>query len=280
MKKRFILITVVLLSLMMLFAGCGSGQDTGDNTGDSTDNNTEEKTVLKVGVDDTYPPMEYRDDNNDLVGFDVELAKAIGKKIDMEVEFVSTAWDGIFLALDAETFDVIISSVSTTPKRLESFDFSDPYLANGQVIIVRPDDNSVTKPEDLEGKKVGVQIGTTADTAVEKFKETTEITVEKYNEIIQTFNAMEAGYVDYIVVDYPVAIEYVKNDPENFKISSAQLTNEPIGICYRKGDTETQDLVNGALEELKEDGTLKTLSEEWLGDDYTSDIDTKLNAIE
>ncbi|MFZ7134672.1 MAG: basic amino acid ABC transporter substrate-binding protein [Eubacteriales bacterium] len=274
MKKSILLIIILFLSVALLFAGCTSDQD------NEQDNGQDEKAVLKVGVDDTYPPMEYRDEDNNLVGFDVELAKAIGEKLDMEVEFISSAWTGIFMALDTSNFDVIISSVSITPKRMESYDFSDPYLANGQVIVVRPDDNSVTKPEDLAGKKVGVQITTTADTAVEKFKETTDITVEKYDEIIQTFNGMKSGYVDYIVVDYPVAIEYVANDPESFKISSVQLTNEPIGICYRKGDTETQDKINGALEELRNDGTLKTLSEEWLGDDYTSNIDEELNAIE
>ncbi|MPW25994.1 transporter substrate-binding domain-containing protein [Alkalibaculum sp. M08DMB] len=272
--KKSILIITVLLSVLLLFAACTS--DAEETSGDNGD----VKKVLTIGVDDTYPPMEYRDENNELVGFDVALAKAIGEKLDMEVKFISTGWDGIFSGLKTENYDAIISSVSITPLRLKEFDFSDAYLSNGQVIVVKPGDTSVTKPEDLAGKNVGVQIETTADVAAQKYKEENDFEIIRYDEIIQTFNAMKAGHVDYIVVDYPVAIEYVKNDVSSFEISTAQLTNEPIGVCLRKGDKELQEKINGALEELRADGTLKAISEEWLGSDYTTDIDLELNVIE
>ncbi|MBF7096093.1 basic amino acid ABC transporter substrate-binding protein [Alkalibacter mobilis] len=267
MKKNILILVALLLSALFMFAGCGASSASSNET-------------LVVGVDDSYPPMEYRDENNELVGFDVAMAKALVEKMDMDIEFKSTAWDGIFQGLETQSYDVIISSVSITPKRMETFIFSDPYLANGQVIVVKPGDASVQKPEDLEGKSVGVQIGTTADTAVEKYMEDIEINLIKYDEIIQTFSAMKAGYVDYIVVDYPVAIEYVGNDPDSFEISSTQLTNEPIGVCIRKDDTELQSKINAALAELREEGTLKEISIEWLKDDYTSNIDTELNVIE
>lgn len=265
MKKKWMALAVIVTVAMLLFASCASGGS---------------EDVLTIGVDDSYPPMEFRNEKNELVGFDVALAKALGEKLGMEVEFISTAWDGIFTGLETEKFDVIISSVSITPKRLETFLFSEPYLANGQVIVVKPGDKSVTKPEDLNGKSVGVQIGTTADTAVQKYMETLDIELIKYDEIIQTFTAMNAGYVDYIVVDYPVAIEYVAKDPANFEISTAQLTNEPIGVCIRKDDKELKDKIDKALDDLRKDGTLKAISEEWLGADYTSNIDTELNVIE
>jgi len=264
-KKWMVLIAVVLMAFAA-FTGCASESD---------------ESVLKVGLDDSYPPMEYRDDNNELVGFDVALAKEIGEKIGREVEFVSTAFDGIFQGLETESYDVIMSAVSITPDRLENYLFSKPYLNNGQVIIVRPGDSSVKTPEDLAGQTVGVQLGTTADTAIEKYQEDIEgIELTKYDEIIQTFTAMKAGYVDYIVVDYPVGIEYVSNDPESFEISSAQLTNEPIGVCLREEDTELKDEIDQAIEELRADGTLAEISQEWLGDDYTSDIDEELNVVE
>jgi polar amino acid transport system substrate-binding protein len=153
-------------------------------------------------------------------------------------------------------------------------------LSNGQVIVVKPGDDSVKTPEDLDGKTVGVQLGTTADSAVQKYMEDLDIELIKYDEIIQTFSAMKAGYVDYIVVDYPVAIEYVGNDPDNFEISSAQLTNEPIGVCIRKEDVELKEKIDEALSELREEGTLAEISVEWLKDDYTSNIDTELKVIE
>lgn len=266
MKRKFGLLASILVVAVLFLSACSSTSGSSD--------------VLTIGVDDSYPPMEYRDENNELVGFDVAMAKALGEKMGVDVDFISTGWDGIFQGLETQSYDVIISSVSITPKRMETFLFSEPYLANGQVIVVRPGDTSVSVPEDLEGKNVGVQIGTTADTAVEKYMEEFDLSLTKYDEIIQTFTAMKAGYVDYIVVDYPVAIEYVANDPESFEISSAQLTNEPIGVCIRKDDTEMQEAINQALEELRSDGTLKAISEEWLGDDYTSNIDTELRVIE
>ncbi|SHE40772.1 substrate-binding periplasmic protein [Alkalibacter saccharofermentans] len=266
MKKISLIMAVLLLSAILMFAGCSSDSAGGD--------------VLRIGVDDSYPPMEYRDENNELVGFDIALARAIGEKLDMEVEFVSTAWDGIFQGLETQNYDVIISSVSITPSRLETFLFSEPYLANGQVIVVKPGDVSVQSPEDLDGKTVGVQLGTTADNAVQKYMEELDIELIKYDEIIQTFSAMKAGYVDYIVVDYPVAIEYVGNDPASFEISTAQLTNEPIGVCIRKDDVELKEKIDQALSELREEGTLAQISIEWLKEDYTSNIDTELNVIE
>lgn len=266
MKRKFGLLASILVVAVLFLSACSSTSGNDD--------------VLTIGVDDSYPPMEYRDENNELVGFDVAMAKALGEKMGVDVEFVSTAWDGIFTGLETQNYDVIISSVSITPGRMENYLFSEPYLSNGQVIVVRPGDTAVTQPEDLEGLNVGVQIGTTADTAVEKYMEEIEINLTKYDEIIQTFNAMKAGYVDYIVVDYPVAIEYVANDPESFEISTAQLTNEPIGVCIRKDDTEMKEAIDQALEELRSDGTLKAISEEWLGADYTSNIDTELRVIE
>jgi len=266
MKKISLVLVVVLMAAAMIFTGCSSDSAEGD--------------ILKIGVDDSYPPMEYRDENNELVGFDIALAKALGEKLEMEVEFISTAFDGIFQGLETQNYDIIMSSVSITPKRLETFLFSEPYLSNGQVIVVKPGDDSVKTPEDLDGKTVGVQLGTTADNAVQKYMEDLDIELIKYDEIIQTFSAMKAGYVDYIVVDYPVAIEYVGNDPDNFEISSAQLTNEPIGVCIRKEDVELKEKIDKALSELREEGTLAEISVEWLKDDYTSNIDTELKVIE
>jgi len=253
---------------MVVFAGCKADE-------------TNKGKVLRVGVDDTYPPMEYRDKNNELVGFDVELAKAIGEKMGLEVEFVPTAWDGIQQGLNTENYDVIMSSLSITPDRLKSLEFSKPYLSNGQVIVVRPGDEAKsTKIEDLKGKKVGVQLQTTADTAVTKFEKEFNIEVTRYDQIVQTFDAMSAGYVDYIVVDLPVAIDYQLKQADKYKVTDTILTNEPIGVGIKKGNTELKDKVDKAIDELRSEGKLKELSEKLLKKDYTSDINENLDAIE
>ncbi|MDN5351168.1 MAG: polar amino acid transport system substrate-binding protein [Clostridiales bacterium] len=267
MRRKSLLKSGLLLALALVLVlsatACSSSSDTA-------------AAKLVIGVDDSYPPMEYRDENNTLIGFDIDMTNALAEKLGMEVEYVSTAWDGIFQGLNAGKYDAIISSVSMTNARLEEFEFTKPYLANGQVIVVAPDDDSISTPEDLAGKRVGVQLSTTADEAVQKQLEKTEFEVTKYDDIMQTFTAMEAGRIDAIVVDAAVAMDYVAKSPDKFKISSAQLTNEPISICLKKGNTELQEKLQGALDELKEDGTLKDISIKWFGDDYTSNIDETL----
>lgn len=261
-KSRTTMVLLLMLTLALALTACGgSGSASGSGS-----------TVLRVALDDAYPPMEFRDENNQLVGFDVDLAKALGEKLGMEVEFVSTSFDGIFQGLKSNKYDVIISAVSMTPERVEEFEFTTPYLANGQVIVVKKGDTSITTSEDLAGKIVGVQISTTADEAAQKHLEKIKFELKQYDDIIQTFSAMEAGRLDAIVVDAAVAIDYIGKAPTKFEISSAQLTNEPISICLKKGNTELRDQLQKALDELKSEGTLKEISVKWLLDDYTSDI--------
>lgn len=263
MFKSKTLMAVLSLLILVTFtlSGCGkSAKWTGEK--------------LRVGVDDTYPPMEYRDDQNNLVGFDVEMAKAIGEKLGVEVEFVSIVWDGIFPALDANKYDCIISSASMNKDRLKNFLFSKPYMSNGQYIVVRPDDNSINKPEDLKGKKVGAQVNTTSSNAAERYQKTTQFELTKYDQVIQPFAELKTGRIDAIVVDEMVAKDYQSKEPESYKVTTAKLTNEPVGVVFSKANTELRDKVNKAIDDLRADGKLKEISEKWLqGEDRTSNID-------
>lgn len=265
MKKKFNFLTIGMMSLFLL-AGCASSG--------------EDSTKLKIGTDDTYPPFQYRDEANKLVGFEVDLGMELGKKLGREVEFISNSWAGIFNGLNSKNYDIIMSATSITPKRLETFIFTEPHMTNGQVIVTRKGEKSITKPEELEGLTVGVQLETTADIAATKYQEDMEFEVLRYNEVIQTFSAMKAGHVDVIVADYAVAIDYVNKDPDSYQLTEVMLTNEPIAITLRKDDTALRDELNAALLSLRESGELKALSIKWLGDDYTSNIDEELNVVE
>jgi len=260
-KMKKIVSIMMLFVMVLVVAGCAKEA--------SAD-------VLTIAVDDSYPPMEFRNEDNELVGFDIDFAKALAAEMGIEVEFIPTAWEGIFSGLNSDKYDVIISSVSITPDRLDGFEFSKPYLSNGQVIVVAPGDESVQTPADLEGKNVGVQLGTTADIAVEKQLEMTPFEITKYDDITQTFADMKTGRLDAIVVDYAVAIDYVSKNSEDYVITTAQLTNEPIGVCIKKGNTELKDKVDAALVVLQGNGTMLKISEEWLGGDYVSNIDEEL----
>lgn len=284
MKNRFLLLTgIMVVVLALLVTGCGTDRTTATTQAVTEASKTETTKAeatkvekLVIGLDDTYPPMEFRDDNNNLVGFDVDFITAVAEKMGAEIEFQPVAWDGIFGGLEAGRYDCIVSSVSMTAERMEKFEFTKPYLANGQVIVVKPGDTSITKPEDLAGKKVGVQTETTADQACKKYLEKMQFELTRYDEIIQTFEAMATGRLDCIVVDYAVALEYVTKQPEKYAITTTQLTNEPIAVCFKKGNTELRDMVQSAIDELRKEGKLSELSNKWFKDDYTSNIDEKL----
>lgn len=256
MKK---ILGFMMMVMALTLVGCGS--DSGK---------------LTVGLDDTYAPMEFRNDANELVGFDVDFARALGEEMGVEVEFVSTAWDGIFAALKSGRYDVAISGVSITPERLESFEFSKPYLANGQVIVVNEGAETVHSSAELEGLAVGVQMGTTADEAAGKQLAETEFDLKRYDDIVQTFQDMKAGRLDAVAVDYVVAMEFLKNNPGQYKITPAQLTNEPIGVCIKKGNTALKAEVDTAIDALLENGKLAEISEAWFGGNYVDNIDETL----
>lgn len=270
--KKIIMIILALALMVFAFAGCAQTEEVTEVTA-----TTEPPVTFTVAVDDTYPPMEYINEDGELVGFDIDFAKALAEEMGMEIEFKSTAWDAIFMSLSADQYDSIISSVSVTQDRKANMEFSTPYLSNGQVIVVNiGSEDTIKTPADLEGLTVGVQFATTADEAATKQQEKTDFEILAFNDMTMCLAAMEAGSIDAIVADMSVAIDFVGKNPDKFVVSSAQLTNEPIAVAINKGNTELLEKVNAAIKVLQDNGTLAKISNEHLGDDYTTDIDTEL----
>lgn len=286
MKRTGKLAAVVLAAALLgavAMTGCqkktGAGAASGSISTASGD--TISAGVLTIGVDDSYPPMEYKDDSGDTVGFDVDMAKEIGKRLGKKVEFVSTAWDGVFQALNTNKFDTIISAVSMTDEREQAFEFTKPYIANAQMIVVKPGNDSIQKPEDLAGKKVGCQISTTASDSADYLqqKEGIKFTLSTYDQIIQPFQDMKAGRLDAIIVDEVVGQYYIAQSPKEYKAAAVKLTNEPIGACFKKGNTTLRDEVQKAIDAMNADGTMKKISQKWFKADLTSNIDSKLKTL-
>lgn len=282
MIKRFASVLVILIMTCLLAAGCGSNTDT--TTSDESTTDPLADGVLTVAVDDTYLPMEFRDEENNLVGFDIDLIKALGEELGVETDIQTVAWDGIFTGLEANQYDVIISSTSITPERQKAYSQSNPYIANGIVIV---SNNGTAERastfEELDGKTVGVQIETSADIAAQVLKDETgtDVTIKQYDGMLDAFAALEGQQIDYVITDIGVADYYVAQKPETFVITTAEpLTNEPIGVTATKENSELISKINDALDTLRENGTLKEISEKWFGTDMTSDIDTELNVIE
>lgn len=274
-RKRLGLSLIVLLLSALVLTGCASG-------GTKTEEDALADGVLSIGVDDTYLPMEFRNDQNELVGFDIDFANALAEELGVEVEFQTVAWDGIFNGLNAKQYDVIISSTSITPERLEGFSMSDPYVANGIVIVSRKDATPVKIFKELEGKTLGAQIETTADIAAEKLKldEGVNVEIKKFDGMLDAFAALQGKQIDNVITDVGVAMYYVAQNPDLYVVSSDVLTNEPIGITARSADTTMTEQFNKAIKALQESGKMTEISMKWFGQDMTKDIDTELIVIE
>lgn len=274
-RKLLVLSVVVMMAFTLVLSGCSSGSKAAavDPLADG---------VLSIGVDDTYLPMEFRNDQNELVGFDIDFANALAKDLGVKTEFQTVAWDGIFNGLNAKQYDVVISSTSITPERQSGFSMSDPYVSNGIVIVSRKDAAPATTFKDLEGKTLGAQIQTTADIAAEKLKEQEGVNVEikKFDAMLDAFAALQGKQIDNVITDKPVAEYYVAQNPDLYVVSSDVLTNEPIGVTARLEDTEMTKTINTAIKKLLDNGTLTEISMKWFGKDMTTNIDKNLVVIE
>ena len=220
--------------------------------------------VITVATDATWPPMEMVDENKNIVGFDIDFFRAVAAEAGLEPRFQNTAWDGIFAGIAAGKYDAIISSVTITEERRKTMDFSIPYINAGQVLIVPKTTQNVTVLADLQGRRVGAQIGTTGAFEVTK---TPGVELRSYDEIGLAFEDMAAGRIHGVVCDTPVAADYALQRAEykeRFKIVGEPFTDEYYGIVVRKGNTELLDLINKGIRAVQEKGIDKQLAEKWL----------------
>ncbi|MBU3175273.1 ABC transporter substrate-binding protein [Clostridium estertheticum] len=258
--KKFMSIILIVTMASVLLVGCGQKQAKVNSL-----EAVKASGKLTVGLDDSYPPMEFRDSKNKLVGFDVDLGDAVGKKLGVKTEYITNDFNGMVLALGSSKFNVIISAMSITDARKKSINFSDSYVMGGQVAIVKQGNTKITKIADLKGKIVSCQLGSTGDTAATAMKGLKE--VKRYDKITDAYQDLSIGRVDAVVMDAQVGQYYVAKKPGQFKVLTEQISKEPIGIGFKKQDKELQAAVQKALNELKADGTLSKISQKWFGFD-------------
>ncbi len=243
-------VSLLVLVLMTLFASVMTGCQSGS------------KKVV-VATDATWPPMEYVDENKEIVGFDIDLMKAIAEEAGFEVEFKNVAWDGIFAGLAAGEYDAVISSVTITDERKEKYDFSDPYINAGQIVVVGAD-SSITGPDGLAGYTVGAQLSTTGAFAIQ---EMSDVTLKEYDEVGLAFEDLVAGRIDAVVCDTPVAADFALQREEyqaKLKIVGEPFTDEYYGILVQKGNTDLLKQINEGLDAVQEKGLDKQFENTWL----------------
>ncbi len=226
-----------------------------------------EPTKLTIATDSTFPPMEMVDTNKNIVGLDIDLMNAAAKAGGFAVEFKSTAWDGIFAGLDNGKYDAVMSSVTITDERKKTIDFSIPYFNAGQILVVKTETNGVTTLDDLKGKKVGAQIGTTGAFEIDKVKDADKITEKTYDDIGLAVADLANGRIDGVVVDTPTAANYALQSDQykgKLKIVGKPFTEEYYGVAVKKGNTKVLDVINAGLKKVLDAGDNKAIEDKWL----------------
>ncbi|AGX42295.1 amino acid ABC transporter substrate-binding protein [Clostridium saccharobutylicum] len=270
LKKLAIVGVVVTLGTSLVACGGNSAANKSGNS--KAEASTLDKDELVIGLDDTFVPMGFKDDSGELVGFDVDLAKAVGEKLNKKIKFQAIDWSMKESELKNGNIDLIWNGYSINDERKEKVDFSKPYLNNTQVIVTLAD-SSINTKEDLAGKKVGAQDQSTAVDAVEndkdnimsKFNGGNLVTFADNNDALMD---LEAKRLDAIVVDEILARYYIKaRGEEKYKILKDNFGQEQYGVGIRKGDTKFVDAFNNALDQVIADGKAAEISKKWFGQD-------------
>ena len=219
--------------------------------------------TLRMGTNATFPPYEFVGDDGNVQGIDADIAAAIADKLGMKVEITDMEFDSLIPALQSDTIDVALAGMTVTPERQESVDFSDSYAKGVQVIIV-PEGSDIQTPDDLEGKNIGVQTGTTGD--IYCTDDYGQDHVKQFNNGPLAVAALVNGQIDCVVIDQEPAKNYVAAN-SGLKILDTSYADEDYAIAIKKGNTELLDKVNGALKELGEDGTLQSIVDKYINAD-------------
>ncbi|MBT3266589.1 basic amino acid ABC transporter substrate-binding protein [Candidatus Poribacteria bacterium] len=236
-----------LLVMLCLIVACGAPE-------------APSSRVVVVATDATYRPFEYLGDERGIVGYDIDLFRAIGKRAGFEVKFVNQPFVGALAGLETGTYEAIISAMTITAERAETFLFSDPYYDAGQIVAIRDETVDIASFEDLPGRKIGVQRGTTG---AMKAKEAPGAELTEYDSIDLAFMALGNGTVDAVINDEPTS-RSIAAARGGFRLVGDTLTEEQYGIAMRKDAQELAAEINAALTDLRADGTLDSLHAKWI----------------
>lgn len=266
--KKIAAITLSAVMVLGTFALTSCGSDKSSSSSDDAMSQLSNEGTLVVGLDDTFAPMGFRDENGDLVGFDIDLANAVGEKLGVDVEFQPIDWDAKDLELSSGNIDCIWNGMSVTPEREEAYSLSNKYLNNNIILMTLSDsDVDVTSADQLKDLNIGTQVDSAALEMLEGNEE-----YDSFKDKITTYDSydtaildLQAGRVDVIAIDQVLG-EYKNNNMDGaLKVCEYSLGEDAYAIGFRKDDTALRDAVNDAIKELIDDGTAEEISNEWFG---------------
>ena len=286
--KKLLAVTIAAVMMTGLLAGCGAGgtaaqdttteapeETTAQENADAAQEDSEqadasaEGRTFTVGFDAEFPPYGYMDENGEYTGFDLELAAEVCSRNGWTLVKQPIDWDAKDMELSSGSIDCIWNGF-TMNGREDEYTWSEPYLDNQQVFVVRAD-SGINSEKDLAGKTVDVQTDSSAEAAL---KDNTELSSTFSTEIIPDYNTgfmnLESGAVDAVAMDIVVAKYQIESRSAEFKILDYEIASEQYGVGFAKGNDAVKDQVQKTLEEMAADGTLAKISTKWFGEDITT----------
>jgi len=270
--RNRLLVLLLVLGLTVALAGCGGGgtatsQDTsGENAGEGAASQDGGKVYI-VGTEPTFPPFEYVDENTgEIVGFDIDLIKAIAERAGIQVEIKSMGFDGLIPALQSGNIDIAIAGITVDEERAQAVDFGPSYWEAHLQIAVAADNEDIKSVEDLKNKVVGVQIGTTGAAKAYELRDQGLVKeVKTYNTVDVVFMELMQGTIDAVINDLPVTEAYMARNPGKIKLTGEPFEGEEYAYAVAKGNTELLEKLNAGLEQVKADGTFDQLVLKYFG---------------
>ena len=277
MKKISLAVfAMMMVAMLAVFAGCSSSSDTNSGTADSgtaQDNslqNVLDKGTLVLGLDDSFPPMGFRDENNNIVGFDIDVATEVANRMGVELKLQPIEWSTKEMELNTGSVDCLWNGLSIDDERKQAMDLSEPYMTNRMVLVVL-NDSEYTDQASLAGKTIGVQNGSTAEKILEEsdFSKTIGNTIG-FKDNVTAFMELETKGIDAIFMDEVVANYAITSQNKDFKVLEDGLTEEEYAVGFKKRNTALKNEVQKYIDEMKADGTMTQISEKWFGKDVVS----------
>jgi len=273
-SKLYFVLSILILSVMILGAcapkaaeetpgyPAGKTPETSAPAVEPTAYPAAEKITVQVATDATWPPFEIVDEaTKEIVGYDIDLFKAIAEKAGFEVEFVNLPFDSVLAGVSTCQYDAAISAITITEERKASMLFSDPYINAGQIVTVQSSNTEINSTDDLVGKTIGVQLATTGEIEAKAIADTT---VKPYDSVDLAFLDLQNGQVDAVIADYPTAFGFVQKSPDKLKTVGEVFTDESYGIAVCNTKPELVDMINTALKALVDEGKLAEFEVVWL----------------
>ncbi len=260
-RKALLLVTAAGLALTLFSAVAFAGDGSWDKV--------KKEGKLVIGLDDSFPPMGYRQADGKLVGFDIDAAEEVGKRLGVKIEWQPTAWAGVIHSLNAKKFDCIWNGMTITEERSKEVAFTKPYIMDGQIAVVNFKEKRFKGLNDLKNYKAGTQKGSSGLQAVKKLAMAPN-ELKEYEDYPKALLDLEAGRIDVVVVDNVTGRDMIAKRPGKFRIMPGMISKEPFGIAFRKDDGDLRAKVQQALDKMVKDGTMTKISRKWFAEDITN----------